>query len=87
MGFEDVPDRRVLDVVSKVCQGALDSVKAPSWVFLGQSQYEVQNVLPYTWSTWLLLAEIAVIPLLSEKPSSNSEKVWIIKTWLIFYWK
>ena len=75
MGLEDVADSRVGDVVANIGQATLDPVKAPTWVFFGQSQYEVHDDLSHTWPTWFLfLAAIAVIPLLGDQLSMPTQQ-------------
>ncbi len=75
MGLEDVADGRVRDVEVNIGQTTLDPVKAPSWVFFGQSQYKVHDHLPQTWPTgFLLLAVIAVVPFLGHQLSMPTQQ-------------
>ncbi len=73
VGSENVADRGVADVVADVGQRTLDSVVTPGPIFLGELQGQINNHLADSWSTYLLLLSIGVVPLLCDKLSMPTQ--------------
>ena len=77
MGFEDVADGRIADMVTNIGQRALNTIEAPVWVFSGESQYKIHDDLPHTRSSRLILSAIRVIPFLCDELSMPTEnRIW-----------
>ena len=77
LGHRFFGDRGVRNVVTNIGQAGLEFVKTPSWVFLGQLQYEVDDHLSYTGSARLVLAAVAVVPLLGDQfPVPAENRIW-----------
>jgi hypothetical protein len=79
MLLENIAHCLIGDVVANIGQGTLDPILAPSWVFLGKSQDQVDDDLADSWSADVLPL-IAVVPLLGNQEVFKNPHRWYSPT-------
>ena len=75
--LENIANAGIRHVMSQVGQRALDAIIAPTWIFPCQTHHQFLNLFGKVWTSGLVLAALAKIPLLGHQQAMPAqERVW-----------